>query len=132
VLVVDDDADTRELTAMVLAGEGASVRTAGSAREAIAALAERTPTVLVCDIGMPEEDGLSLLPRARAAADVRGERFAALAFTAYADAEHAELVANAGFDAHLAKPVDAHALVSAVALLALPPEATSSSALMRE
>jgi CheY-like chemotaxis protein len=128
VLVVDDDEDARELTAMVLAGEGAVVRTASSAKRALAHITEKTPAILVCDIGMPEEDGLSLLPRARAATEARGERFPALAFTAYADAEHAELVQRAGFDAHLTKPVDAPALVSAVADLASAGPTSSSAA----
>ncbi|HEY8079561.1 MAG TPA: ATP-binding protein, partial [Labilithrix sp.] len=115
VLVVDDEPDARELAAMVLVDEGASVRTAGSAREAIERVSEKTPGVLVCDVGMPEEDGLMFLPRARAAA---GVSFPAVAYTAYADAESAEAVRRAGFDAHVAKPVDPDQLVAAVARLA--------------
>jgi CheY-like chemotaxis protein len=115
VLVVDDEADARELAAMVLGEEGASVRTAGSAREAIERVAEKTPGVLVCDVGMPEEDGLMLLPRARAAA---GVSFPAIAYTAYADAESADAVRRAGFDAHVPKPVDPDQLVATVARLA--------------
>jgi signal transduction histidine kinase/ActR/RegA family two-component response regulator len=112
VLVVDDDADVRDLAAIALSSEGASVRTAASAREAMARVVERAPAILVCDIGMPGEDGLSLLPRARAAS---ARPVPAIAFTAYADAEHAALVKKAGYEAHLAMPVDADALVAAVA-----------------
>jgi signal transduction histidine kinase/CheY-like chemotaxis protein len=115
VLCVDDDADARELAAAILEGEGARVRTASSAREAMKEIEARAPDVLLCDLGMPEEDGLSFLPRARLAAAALGRAFPALAFTAYADAEHVSLIAKAGFDGHLTKPVDSEALVLAVA-----------------
>jgi CheY-like chemotaxis protein len=77
------------------------------------------PDVLVCDIAMPEEDGYSLIRRLRS----RGGKHAttpALALTAYARTEDQERALSAGFQLHLAKPVNSHALISAIASIALP------------
>jgi PAS domain S-box-containing protein len=116
VLVVDDEADARGLAALALGKCGAEVRTCGSAAEALEALAEWSPHVLVCDIGMPETDGYALLRRIRAR---EGERkVPAIALTAYARAEDRIAALAAGFQMHVAKPVDPVELRMVVAALA--------------
>lgn len=115
VLVVDDDADSRQLAAAVLERQGARVTVAADAAEGLARLLEDAHDVLVSDIAMPGENGLTFLPRAREAA---GTRLPALAFTAYADAEHALLVQQAGFDGLLTKPIPPDDLIERVRALA--------------
>ncbi len=118
VLVVDDDADTRELMAVVLKQYGARVRTAASVAEAIAAIATFQPEVMACDIGMPEEDGYGLIRQLRAIEGVRGDRIPALALTAFASAEDRVKALEAGFQIHLAKPIEPTELVAALGTLA--------------
>jgi CheY-like chemotaxis protein len=117
VLVVDDDDEGRELASLVLTNAGAETRTAASAREALSLLEEWPPDVLVSDLEMPEEDGYSLLRRARRAAMLRSRRLPALALTAYGRSEDRVRVLAAGFNLHLAKPADPTELVLAVASL---------------
>ena len=108
VLVVEDEDDTRELIARALAHAGASVAAAGSAAEALSLFHRERPDVLVCDIGMPGEDGLSLIRKLRAG-DAGGDGGAALpaaALTAYAGPADRARILAAGFQRHLAKPVD--------------------------
>jgi len=116
VLVVDDEADTRELTAAMLAQAGATVTVAGGAAEALAALELAVPDVLVSDIGMPGEDGHALLRRVRAS--TRLCRLPALALTAYASPEDARQAVRAGFHTHLPKPAEPAMLTAVVASLA--------------
>jgi signal transduction histidine kinase/ActR/RegA family two-component response regulator len=116
VLVVDDESDARDLVATVLRDAGADVTEASSAPEAVAALSAANATVLVADIGMPFEDGYSLMRAVRSNAATRGIR--ALALTAYARAEDRAKAKAAGFDDHAAKPVDPEELVRHVAALA--------------
>ena len=117
VLVVDDEVDSLEFIAFVLSDYGAQVRAAGSAAEAFQAASEFLPDVLVSDIGMPEEDGYSLLARLRSLAG--GGKFGAIALTAYARDEDRERALAAGFDRHLAKPVEAEALLEAIVKLVI-------------
>jgi PAS domain S-box-containing protein len=118
VLVVDDDRESREVAGLVLVNAGAEIRTGASAREAMLHFAEEwSPDVLVSDLEMPEEDGFSLLQRARRASMVRGHRLPALALTAYGRSEDRIRVLAAGFNLHLAKPVDPTELVLSVASL---------------
>ena len=112
VLVVDDEADARELLAALLEHHGATVTAAASVEEALAALAERAPDVIVSDIGMPGADGYELARRLRALADDELRRTPAVALTGFARPEDGVRAADAGFDAHLAKPVDPVRLVS--------------------
>ena len=113
VLVVEDDEDTRELVRATLEHAGAQVETVGSAREARREMLEESPDVLVSDIRMPEEDGYSLSQSLRTA----GVTTPAIALTANARREDAEAARTAGFQIHLAKPIDAARLVEAVATL---------------
>jgi CheY-like chemotaxis protein len=118
VLVVDDDRDSRELVAAALAHEGARVTEAGSAAEAFGAVTRLRPDVLVADIGMPGEDGYSLIARVRALGAAAGGSLPAAALTAYAREQDRERALAAGFQTHLSKPVEPAALTAAVARLA--------------
>lgn len=119
VLVVDDDLDSREFLAFILSDYGAQVRAAASAAEAFQAASEFLPDVLVSDIGMPEEDGYSLVRRLRSLAAGGGGKFGAIALTAYARDEDRELALAVGFDRHLAKPVEAEALLEVIVKLVI-------------
>jgi len=116
VLVVEDDTDARELLAMILRGAGATVTTASSVAEALESLHREPPHVLVCDIAMPGEDGYALIRRIRAGEG--DSTLPAVAVTAFARREDRDRALDAGFDVHMAKPVDPSELVDAVAVLA--------------
>ena len=110
VLVVDDERDSLELVRLVLEGAGASVTTVTSARDALDA--HGPFDVIISDIGMPEVDGYTFMRRLRSRdADAR---VPAIALTAYARVEDAERALRAGFQQHLAKPVDAYKLLEIV------------------
>ncbi|HVG28703.1 MAG TPA: response regulator [Pyrinomonadaceae bacterium] len=115
VLVVDDEADTRDWIAAVLRRNGAAVRSCGSAAEALRLLDAWEPDMLVSDIGMPREDGYSLIKKVRRSG--AGSRVPALALTAYASADDRARALDAGFQEHLVKPVEPERLVSAIASL---------------
>ena len=116
VLVVDDDTETREVVAASLESCQAVVRTAASASQAFEVLQREHIDVLLADIAMPGEDGYALIRRLRALkADAAGIPAAAL--TALARDEDRQLALDAGFQLHLAKPIDADSLVAAVASL---------------
>ena len=117
VLVVDDEPDTRELIEYVLAQCDARVTQAGSAREAVAALEHSSYDVLVSDVGMPEEDGHTLIRAVRALPVDKGGRIPALALTAYARSEDRAAAFKAGFDMHLAKPIAPAELLVVIARL---------------
>jgi CheY-like chemotaxis protein len=117
VLVVDDELDARELLGTVLELEGAEASLAGSADEAMARLAERAFDVIVCDIGMPEEDGYTFMRRLRAAGEARGGWTPAIAVTGYAGERHDRDAILAGFQMHVAKPVEPAVLVNTIARL---------------
>jgi PAS domain S-box-containing protein len=114
ILVVDDEADARELSSTILSFHGAHVVTADSAKEAMRMLDASPFDVLLSDIGMPDEDGVSLVKRARAAFP----HLPAIALSAYTRVEDEERAIEAGFARYLTKPVDPESLVSAIALLA--------------
>jgi signal transduction histidine kinase len=118
VLVVDDDADSLELVREALAQAGAGVRGARSAKEALVAIREAVPAVLLSDIAMPDEDGYALIRRIRALAPAEGGRVRAAALTAFAFPEDKEQALRAGFDDFLAKPIAPWELVEAVGKLA--------------
>jgi CheY-like chemotaxis protein len=112
LLVVDDDDDARWLLARYLERAGARVRTAGSVREADKALARRRPRALVSDIGMPFEDGRTLVARLRRhEAETGLPRLPAIAVTAFVGVRERDASLAAGFDAQLAKPLDPARLV---------------------
>jgi len=115
VLVVDDDADARELLALVLANCGAEVVTAAGADEALAELERVRPHVIISDVGMPGVDGYELLRRVRARGHARGGNVPAIALTAFARSEDRTRALRAGFLIHVAKPVEPAELAAAVA-----------------
>ena len=118
VLVVEDDADTRELVATVLGQAGAAIFTASNARDGIAMASRVRPDVLVCDLAMPDLDGLTLVRKVKAWAAEAGVALPALALTADARAEDRDQAPGVGYDLYLTKPVEPSELVRAVAGLA--------------
>jgi signal transduction histidine kinase/ActR/RegA family two-component response regulator len=117
VLVVDDDDDSRDMLAAHLLGCRAEVLTADSAAHAFDALQRNHVDVLLADIGMPGEDGYSLLRRVRALNVPEVASIPAAAVTAFAREEDRQLALQAGFQLHLSKPIDPNALAAAVATL---------------
>ena len=118
VLVVDDEPDARDLFASMLRGAGAVVTTAISAAEARHLLATNPPQVLVADIEMPEEDGYELMHTVRSGGGPK--QLIAVAVTAYARDVDKRRALDAGFDWHLAKPVEPDDLISVIASLLAP------------
>jgi signal transduction histidine kinase/CheY-like chemotaxis protein len=110
LLVVDDDSRVRAALGVLLARAGATVETAGSADAARDVLARESFDALICDVAMPIEDGYAFMRALRTS----GCSTPALALTAYATAADARTARAAGFDVHLAKPVDLEHLVSSV------------------
>jgi signal transduction histidine kinase/ActR/RegA family two-component response regulator len=117
VLVVDDEADTRGMLRKVLEGCGSEVTTAGSAAEALAAIAHTKPDIIISDIGMPEEDGYQLISKMRALETGLADRIPAIALTAYARVEDRVRALTAGFQVHVPKPIEPAELVAVVASL---------------
>jgi signal transduction histidine kinase/ActR/RegA family two-component response regulator len=118
VLVVDDEPDSRALLRRLLEDCDASVLDAPGAEEAYQLVVSEQPDVIVSDIGMPGEDGFSFIRRVRALPAEQGGAIPAIALTAYARAEDRINVMMAGFQHHLAKPVEAAELIAVVASLA--------------
>ncbi|WP_437690915.1 response regulator [Sorangium sp. So ce176] len=118
VLLVEDDADARELLREVLSQHRAEVTAVASAREALAAFVAACPHVLVSDIAMPGEDGYELIRTIRQRPPHAGGDLPALALTAYARKEDQKRALDAGFHMHATKPIEPAALVAAVASLA--------------
>jgi signal transduction histidine kinase/DNA-binding response OmpR family regulator len=105
LLLVEDDPDTSRVMSLVLSEAGASVTTAACADEAMRRLAAEPFDAMLCDIGLPGEDGYSLIQRARALAEPL-RRMPALALSAFARDRDRQRARDAGFDGHLAKPID--------------------------
>jgi CheY-like chemotaxis protein len=118
ILVVDDEADARDLLATILGRAGADVTVAASADEALETLRRWRPDVLVSDIGMPGDDGYDLIRKVRALRSEEGSQVRALALTAYARSEDRTRALEAGFHTHIAKPVDPLELTALIAGLA--------------
>ncbi len=114
ILIVEDDADSRTVLALLLQKLGALVEAVASARDAVERVTNRRPDVLVSDIGMPDEDGYSLIRRVRQMPADRAKKLPAIALTAYARRQDAEAALGAGFDYHLSKPVAPAALIKAI------------------
>jgi PAS domain S-box-containing protein len=117
VLVVDDEFDARALLTTMLERSGAQVLAVSSAREALESLEKWRPDVLIADIGMPVEDGYSMIRRVRALPRERGGQTPALALTAYARTEDRIRALSEGYQMHLAKPVDRVELATVVSSL---------------
>jgi signal transduction histidine kinase/ActR/RegA family two-component response regulator len=115
VLVVEDESDARELIKRVLEQYHAEVRTAGSANEALEALVGSRPDVIISDIGMPGVDGYEFMRQVRRRASEHGGRVPAIALTAFARSEDRTRALMAGYQMHIAKPIEPHELVASVA-----------------
>ncbi|MBD1920981.1 PAS domain S-box protein [Microcoleus sp. FACHB-831] len=118
VVVADDETDARFFLSTVLEQCGATVTAVSSASEALEAVQELKPDVLVSDIGMPNEDGYSLIRKVRSLPPEQGGRIPAAALTAYARPEDRTRSLQAGFQIHLPKPVEPAELATVVASLA--------------
>ena len=118
VLVVDDEIDARDLVKKLLETAGATVSAAGSASEAMEHILAGRPDVLVCDIGMQEEDGYSLIRRLRTIEKKEGGVLPAVALSAYARSEDRTKAIRSGFQIHLAKPVEPTELLAVISSLA--------------
>jgi CheY-like chemotaxis protein len=119
VLVVDDEADMREFLAFMLEEYGAKVTVVASASEALEALCQVKPDVLVSDIGMPEVDGYMLIRQIRAMPPEQGGLIPAIALTAYAGEADQNQALSAGFHKHIAKPVEPNELATVIASVAI-------------
>ncbi|MDZ8187408.1 MAG: ATP-binding protein [Nostoc sp. ChiSLP02] len=117
LLIVDDDADTREFLAFLLEQQGASVTVAASAKEALAAIMESKPDLLLSDLGMPEVDGYTLIRKIRAMPADLGGDIPAIALTAYAAETTQKHVFAAGFQLYVSKPADPSKLIAAIVAL---------------
>jgi CheY-like chemotaxis protein len=115
ILVVDDEADTRELLKEGLQYCGAQVSVAGNAAEALDALVTTSPDVLISDIGMPGVDGYDLIRQIRGLPRERGGKIPAIALTAYTRTEDRLQSLRAGYDMHVPKPVELAELVAVAA-----------------
>ena len=109
ILVIDDEIDSLNILTLVFEQEGAEVRSAGSAKEALDAFNQSTPDLIISDIGMPEIDGYTLIAEIRALPG--GKNLPAIALSAYAGEVHRQRSLDVGFQEHLNKPVDIYSLL---------------------
>ncbi|MFT3767939.1 MAG: ATP-binding protein [Minicystis sp.] len=126
VLVLDDERDTRELVQRLLEEHEAEVDAAASAEQALALLKSHAPDVIVSDIGMPGMDGYALMREVRREGAEKASEVPAVALTAFARAEDRQRALSAGYQAHLAKPIEPAELVATVASLAAARAATAA------
>ncbi|MEH2270960.1 MAG: response regulator [Nostoc sp.] len=123
VLVVDDEADTRNFLSFMFEEYGAFATAVASVDEALAVLEQAKPDILISDIGMSEQDGYTLIRKLRSLEPEKGGRIPAIALTAYTREEDRLEALSAGFQQHLSKPIDPNKLIAAVAnVLKLPLE----------
>jgi len=115
ILVVDDDADTRDVIEAILGRCGGEVNCCESAAEAFKAIRDWTPDILVSDIGLPHEDGFELILKLRKHRLKRARLMPAIALTAYATKDDKARTLAAGFQAHVSKPVEPELLVKSIA-----------------
>jgi CheY-like chemotaxis protein len=120
ILVVDDEADTREMVASTLEAHGAEVVPVGDAEEALSWLASNPADLLVSDVAMPRMDGCALIREIRRTGPGSARNIPAVALTAYARPEDRRSAMEAGFHDYLTKPVEPEVLVARVAALARP------------
>ncbi|BAZ37797.1 GAF sensor hybrid histidine kinase [Calothrix sp. NIES-4101] len=117
IILVEDESDARELIATVLEEAGAEVILAANVAQALYTLQQSKPDILISDIGMPQEDGYMLIRKVRALSSEQGGKTPALALTAFAAEEDKNQAINAGFQGHLAKPIEPTELVTRIANL---------------
>lgn len=117
ILAVDDEPDNLDFLIFLLEAAGAMVLGVKSASEALAELPQFLPDLLVSDIGMPEVDGYELIQQIRRLSPQAGGQIPAIALTAYAGEANQQQAIAAGYQLHLAKPLEADELISAIRLL---------------
>ena len=117
VLVLDDEEDMRDLIAMILEHAGATVVRVSDVDAALRAIGSELPDVAVSDLAMPMEDGYAFVRRVRSLRDANARKLPLVAMTAHARAEDRHRVLDAGFDRHVAKPIEPAELVAALAAL---------------
>lgn len=117
VLLVEDDDDSRKLLGTMLKRYGARVTSTKSAAEALEAVANDLPDVLISDIGMPDQDGYELVRKLRAMPVDKGGKIPAIALTGYASRKDRERALNAGYQQHMAKPIEQMDMINAIAAL---------------
>ena len=110
ILVIDDEIDSLNILTLVFEQEGAKVKSAASAKEALDIFNESTPDLIISDIGMPEVDGYTLISEIRALP--QGKNLPAIALSAYAGEVDRQHSLKAGFQEHLNKPVDIYNLLN--------------------
>jgi CheY-like chemotaxis protein len=126
ILVVEDDADTRELLKVLIQAHGGEPTAAAAVPEALAVYDKVKFQVIVADIGMPDYNGYTLIGRVRARDRERGHIVPAIALTAYTTAIDRDTVLSAGFQVHMPKPFEPSQLISCIAeLAAKKPEAAT-------
>jgi CheY-like chemotaxis protein len=117
-LIVDDQEDVRALLSLTLHGYGAQSQAVASGKEALERLSRQTPdatfNVLICDIGMPDEDGYILIRKVRALPPKAGGTIPAIALTAYGRAPERVRALEAGFQMHVVKPVEPDELIAVI------------------
>lgn len=121
---MDDDADTREFQAFLLEQSGAKVTAVASGLEALQALEQFIPNVIVSDIGMAEMDGYMLMQEIRSRPDHQTGRIPAIALTAYARDFDQQKALQVGFQSHITKPVEPEALIEAILMLLRQPDSS--------
>jgi PAS domain S-box-containing protein len=117
ILLVDDEVDTRETQTMILQQYGASVIAVASAAEALQALQQAKPDLLISDLGMPKVNGYSLIAQVRMLSPEQGGQILAIALSAYAADSDRQLALKAGYQLHIAKPVEPAKLVTSIVRL---------------
>jgi len=117
VLLVEDDDDSRKLLGTMLKRHGARVTSTKSAAEAISVFSSDVPDLLISDIGMPDQDGYELIRKLRALSPQNGGQTPAIALTGYASRKDRERALEAGYDQHIAKPIEQADMISAIAAL---------------
>jgi len=117
ILVVEDELDALDLLTIDLAAHGAKVRGAASADEALSLLRSNEFDLLISDIGMANTDGYNLIKQVRDLEGREGEHIPAIALTAYARAQDRMRAIDAGYNTHVAKPVEIKELVTVVKCL---------------
>lgn len=114
VLLVEDNDDSREVATILLEAEGATVNAVACVKEALASLDGSIPDVLVSDIGMPDRDGYDLIRAIRLRPPELGRNIPAIALTSLSSEKDRQATFDAGFEAHLCKPVEPAELVSII------------------
>jgi len=114
ILVIDDEADARELINRILIYCKASVITAATATEGLELLKREKPDVIISDVSMPDKDGYQFIHEVRQLSPENGGRIPAVALTAFARAEDTAKAISSGYQKHLCKPVDSYELIRAI------------------